>query len=442
VKVFIAGSTANRFRGLNANFCHGVVVVHAVYIVGATRTPIGRHRGMLSQIRPDDLAAQVIRAAIARGAVPDAAVEQVILGCTNQAGEDNRNVARMAALLAGLPFAVAAHTVNRLCASGMQAVAEGARCIQTGDADVVVVGGVESMSRAPFVMGRAEEALPRAVPQLFDTSLGWRFANPRLAARIPLESMGETAENIAEKYRIGREEQDQFALTSHQRAAAARDAGNLDAECMEVLVDQGPQAATKSGKHDSATDKPSVAGSAQRDEGPRKDASVDALAKLRPAFRKGGSVTAGNSSTLSDGASALVLASEAALKRYNLTPRAQVVASACIGVDPSFMGEGPVYATPIALRRAGWVARDLDLVELNEAFAAQALHCIAALELNPAIVNVHGGAIAFGHPLGSSGSRILITLLHALEQRGLRRGMASLCVGVGQGMSMCIERLP
>jgi acetyl-CoA acetyltransferase family protein len=437
----------NRFRSRsviirNASIPNASIVVQPVYVVGAKRTPIGRHRGMLSEIRPDDMAAQVVRASIVSAGVPDDVVDQVILGCTNQAGEDNRNVARMAALLAGLPFAVAAHTVNRLCASGMQAVAEGARCIQTGDAEVVVVGGVESMSRAPFVMGRATEALPRAVPQLFDTSLGWRFANPHLAARIPLESMGETAENIAHKYSIGREQQDQFALLSHQRAGAALDAGNMDAECIEVLDAEGLQLMERSGRPLGASGNSGATASVQRDEGPRRDASLGALAKLRPAFRTGGSVTAGNSSTLSDGASALVLASEAALKRYNLTPRAQVVASACIGVDPSFMGEGPVYSTPIALRRAGWSLHDLDLVELNEAFAAQALHCISALGLNPAIINVHGGAIALGHPLGSSGARILITLLHALEQRGLRRGMASLCVGVGQGMSMCIERLP
>ena len=412
-----------------------------VYLVGAKRTPIGRHRGMFAQIRADDMAAQVVRAAIANAAVPDAAVEQVILGCTNQAGEDNRNVARMAALLAGLPFAVAAHTVNRLCASGMQAVAEGARCIQTGDAEVVVVGGVESMSRAPFVMGRAEEALPRVVPQLFDTSLGWRFTNPRLAERIPLESMGETAENLVDKYRIGREQQDQFALLSHQRAVAALDAGKLDAECIEILDAEGLQLVDRAGNPCGARGNTGAPALVQRDEGPRGEASMAALAKLRPAFRAGGTVTAGNSSTLSDGAAALVLASEAAVKRYSLAPRARIVASACVGVDPSFMGEGPVYATPIALRRAGWALHDLDLVELNEAFAAQALHCIAALELDPAIVNVHGGAIALGHPLGSTGARILITLLHALEQRGLRRGMASLCVGVGQGMSVCMERL-
>lgn len=400
-----------------------------MYIVAAQRSPVGRHRGALSSVRPDDLAAAVILPLLQQQPAIREHVEHVILGAANQAGEDNRNVARMVALLVGLPFSVAAHTVNRLCASGLEAIADGMRRIQTGDADLVIAGGVEAMSRAPFVMARAEEALPRAAPAIFDTSLGWRFPNPKLAMRIPLESMGETAENVAAKWKITREEQDAFACSSHTKALSAIKTGAF----AEEIVPVGVPAVVSAKKIETQF--------VTVDEGPRAATSPEALAKLKPVFREGGTVTAGNSSSLNDGASAVLLASKAALRRYKLTPRAQIVSVATVGVDPSFMGEGPIFSTPKALARAGWSKRDLDLVELNEAFAAQALACIRGLELNPDICNVHGGAIALGHPLGSTGARLVVTLLHALERHNKRRGLASLCVGVGQGMSMCIERV-
>jgi acetyl-CoA acyltransferase len=396
----------------------------AVHVVDAVRTPIGRFRGGLAAVRPDDLAAHVVRALLERNAVDGRLVDHVIVGATNQAGEDNRNVGRMAALLAGLPDEVPGLTVNRLCGSGLEAVLDAARRIATGDADLVIAGGVESMTRAPFVFAKAEEAYSRQPPQVFDTTIGWRFENPRMAARFPLEGMGETAENVAEKWAIPRDAQDAFALASHRKAVAAAESGAFAQEIVPVAVPQ------KKGE-------PVVVA---RDEGPRADASLASLGKLAPAFRKGGSVTAGNSSTLNDGAAALLLASDAGLAKLEKAALGRIVASATTGVDPRFMGEGPISATRKALARAGWSTSDLDLVELQEAFAAQAIACQRALELDPERVNVRGGAIALGHPIGASGARIVATLLWAMRDRDARRGLASLCVGVGQGMAVLVER--
>jgi acetyl-CoA acyltransferase len=398
-----------------------------VYVVDAVRTPIGRFRGALTEARPDDLAAHVLRAIVERNASLQEhqdAIDEVILGAANQAGEDNRNVARMAVLLAGLPYGVPAVTVNRLCASGLEAVNRAAASIAIGDGEVQIAGGVESMTRAPFVMGKASEAFERTPPALFDTALGWRFSNPKMAERFALESMGETAENVATKHSISREDQDAFAACSHERAVAAQERGDFTQEIVPYSL------SAKKGAE------PIVFA---KDEGPRADSSLQKLAKLPAAFRKGGSVTAGNSSSINDGASAVLLASEAACVRYSLAPLARVVAFASAGVEPNTMGEGPIPATKKALLRAGWTAGDLDLVELNEAFAAQALACMRALELDPAKVNVNGGAIALGHPLGSSGSRILGTLVHAMRARGAKRGLATLCIGVGQGLATLIE---
>jgi acetyl-CoA acetyltransferase family protein len=349
-----------------------------------------------------------------------ARADHVVLGATNQAGEDNRNVARMAALLAGLPYEVPAVTVNRLCGSGLEAVANAVMRIATGDAECVIAGGVESMTRAPFVFGKSDEAFARTAPKVFDTSLGWRFENPRMAQRFPLESMGETAENVAEKWKIGREEQDAFALASHQKALVA----DFSSEIVPVSIPQ------KKGE-------PIVV---SKDESPRADASLPALAKLQPVFRKNGTVTAGNSSPLNDGASAVVVVSEEVLRAEKLEPLARVVAHATAGVEPGYMGEGPIPAGKKALARAGWSVGDLDLIELNEAFAAQSIACIRGLELDPAKVNVRGGAIALGHPVGSSGCRVLVSLVHALRARNAKRGLAALCIGVGQGIAMCVER--
>ena len=400
------------------------MTLRPAYIVQALRTPIGRHRGALSAVRADDLAAHVVTELLAR--VPSACdrVDQVVFGSTNQAGEDNRNVARMATLLAGLAYEVPAVTVNRLCGSGLEAVCDAVRRIQTGDADVVVAGGVESMTRAPYVLQKSDEAFARTVPKMFDTSLGWRFENPRLAARFPLQSMGETAENVAEKWKIGREEQDAFALASHRRAAAAVAEGAFAAEIAPVTIPQ------KKGE-------PSLVSA---DESVRADTTLDGLAKLQPVFRKGGTVTAGNSSPLNDGASGVLVMSEEAMKTHGVEPLARVVASATAGVEPNLMGEGPIPATRKALARAGWRLDEVDTVELNEAFAAQSIACIRGLELDPARVNVTGGAIALGHPIGSSGCRILGTLAWGMKRRGQRRGLAALCVGVGQGIAMLVER--
>ncbi|KOU66790.1 beta-ketoadipyl CoA thiolase [Streptomyces sp. MMG1533] len=389
-----------------------------VYLIDGARTPQGRYGGALACVRPDDLAALVVGEAVRRAGIPADSVDEVILGAANQAGEDNRDVARMAVLLAGLPHTVPGYTVNRLCASGLTAVASAAQSIRAGEAGVVVAGGVESMTRAPWVM--AKPGTPWSRPgDVHDTSLGWRFTNPRFPATTTL-SMGETAEEVAALDRISRLEADAFALRSHRRALAARTAGHFVPEIVPVPVADGE---------------------VTEDEGPRPTTTLEKLSGLRTVFRPGGIVTAGNSSPLSDGAAALVVASGAAVERYGLTPRARVVTAASAGVEPRLMGLGPVPATAKALERAGWTAEDLDAIELNEAFAAQALAVTHRLKLDPDSVNADGGAIALGHPLGASGARILLTLLGRLEREGGRRGLATLCVGVGQGVAMLVERV-
>jgi 3-oxoadipyl-CoA thiolase len=396
-----------------------------VFLVDALRTPIARYRGGLASVRPDDLAAHVIRAVAERNAAVAGEIDHVVFGATNQAGEDNRNVARMATLVAGLPFEVPAMTVNRLCGSGLEAVCDAVRRVATGDAHVVVAGGVESMTRAPFAFGKAEEAFGRAPPKVYDTTIGWRFENPKLAERFPLLGMGETAEEVAVKWKIGRDEQDAFALASQKKAGAAVASGAFDKEIVAVPV--------PGKKHE-----PPV--SFAKDESPRPDTTLEALAKLAPAFRKGGTVTAGNSSPINDGAAAVLVVSEEVVKARGLEPLARLVAHATAAVHPNLMGEGPIPAGKRALERAGWKVGDLDLVELNEAFAAQSIACVRGLELDPARVNVHGGAIALGHPIGASGARVLGTLLWAMRARGAKRGMATLCIGVGQGIAVVVER--
>lgn len=389
-----------------------------VYLIDGARTPQGRYGGALACVRPDDLAALVVGEAVRRAGIPADSVDEVILGAANQAGEDNRDVARMAVLLAGLPHTVPGYTVNRLCASGLTAVASAAQSIRAGEAGVVVAGGVESMTRAPWVM--AKPGTPWSRPgDVHDTSLGWRFTNPRFPATTTL-SMGETAEEVAALDGISRLEADAFALRSHRRALAARTAGHFVPEIVPVPVADGE---------------------VTEDEGPRPTTTLEKLSGLRTVFRPGGIVTAGNSSPLSDGAAALVVASGAAVERYGLTPRARVVTAASAGVEPRLMGLGPVPATAKALERAGWTAEDLDAIELNEAFAAQALAVTHRLKLDPDSVNADGGAIALGHPLGASGARILLTLLGRLEREDGRRGLATLCVGVGQGVAMLVERV-
>ena len=392
------------------------------FLVEGVRTPVGRLGGVLARVRPDDLLALTLRALVDRAGVDPGALDEVIAGDTNQAGEDNRNVARMSLLLAGFPVNVPGVTVNRLCASGLEAVVQAARQIMVGEGDLIVAGGVESMTRAPWVMAKPESLPPRGVPELVDSTFGWRFVNPRLAAQYPPIAMGETAENLADKYGIGRDEQDAFALRSHQLAVAAWEGGLFDAESVAVPVPRD--------------------GEVVRDEQPRADASLEALAKLRPVFRDGGTVTAGNASSLNDGAAAVLVASGAACERLGLRPVARVVASGTAGVDPSMMGIGPVEATQRALARAGWQPRDLDTVELNEAFAAQCLAVLRELPVDPAIVNPQGGSIAIGHPLGSTGARLTVTLLHRMRRdESLRRGLVSLCIGVGQGQSLLVERV-
>ncbi|MDR2320938.1 MAG: acetyl-CoA C-acyltransferase [Microbacterium sp.] len=391
------------------------------YLIGGARTPVGRYGGALAAVRPDDLAALVIREAARRAGVPDDAFDEVILGSANQAGEDNRNVARMAVLLAGFPDALPALTVNRLCASGMSAVALAAQAIRAGDADVMIAGGVESMTRAPWVQAKPERAWAKP-GEAFDTSIGWRFTNPRLAARDKATfSMPETAEEVARLDGITREDADAFALRSHERAIAAIDAGRLAPEIVAVPTPRG--------------------GLVDTDEGPRRDTTLEVLAGLRPVVAGGGVVTAGNSSSLNDGASAIVVAGSAAVERHGLTPRARIVASASAALAPEIMGLGPVPATEKALAKAGLTVADLGAVELNEAFATQSLASMRRLGLDPDIVNADGGAIALGHPLGSSGSRILITLLGRMEREGARYGLATMCVGVGQGTAMIVERV-
>ena len=395
-----------------------------VYLVEGVRTPVGKFGGALSSVRPDDLLAGVFRTLIDRCAIDPAEVDEVIAGCTNQAGEDNRNVARMSVLLAGMPVTVPASTVNRLCSSGLDAIISASRAIQVGDGDLMIAGGVESMTRAPWVMAKPESLPPRGVPELVDSSFGWRFVNPKLAAMHPPTAMGATAENLVDKYDISREEQDEFALRSHQRAIAAWDAGHFDAECAPVEV----------------TGKRGIVTVFDRDEGPRADTSMESLARLKPAFREGGSVTAGNSSSLNDGAAAVLLASARAVDRLGLEPVARVVANGVTGGEPELMGIGPVYATQKALAKAGWAAEDLDTAELNEAFAAQCLAVLREMPFGHEILNPQGGSIAIGHPLGSSGARLAATLLHRLKRDGsLRRGLVTLCVGVGQGQSLLVE---
>jgi len=396
-----------------------------VVIVDAVRTPIGRFQGGLASVRADDLAAHAIQALLQRTGVDPRLVEDVFFGCANQAGEDNRNVARMALLLAGLPQSVPGVTLNRLCASGLEAVNQAARAAAVGDGTVFIAGGVENMSRAPYVFPRGNVAPKAGNVTGFDTSLGWRFPNPKLEALFPLEAMGCTAENLVDDHGISREDQDAFALGSHEKALAAQDARWFDAEIVPVSVPRRRQ-------------DPLVVAA---DEGPRRGTSLQKLAKLRAAFKDGGSVTAGNSSTLNDGACAVLVTSALAARELGLTPRARFVSCAAAGVDPTRMGIGPVPATRKALQRAGLGVEDLDAIELNEAFAAQSLAVIRQLELDEARVNQHGGAIALGHPLGCSGARILTTLLGVLDRIDGRYGLATLCVGVGQGVATVIERI-
>ncbi|MBV8163584.1 MAG: thiolase family protein [Candidatus Eremiobacteraeota bacterium] len=397
-----------------------------VVIVAAARTPIGKYAGALRHVRPDDLSAVVLRALAERAKVDPADVEDVLWGCSNQAGEDNRNVARMALLAADFPEHVAGATLNRLCGSGLQAINSAAHAIAADCGDVFIAGGVESMTRAPYVMPKPEAEFARG-PQLFDTTLGARMYNPKLTARgYPPLSMGETAENVAERYKISRTEQDEFAYASQHKTGDAQRAGAFDRELVGVSVP--------------ANGKTSAAVVIARDEHPRPDVTMEQLAKLKPAFREGGTVTAGNASGINDGAAGIVLMSAEEAKRRGLQPLARIVTSAVAGVDPNVMGLGPIPASQKALARAELRIDDIDLIELNEAFASQSLACIRELEIPMERVNVHGGAIALGHPLGCSGARIMVTLLHAMDARGAKRGMATMCIGVGQGITTIVER--
>ena len=396
------------------------------YIVAALRTPVGRYGGILKSVRPDDLAAAVIGALVEKTKIDPSKVDEVILGCANQAGEDNRNVARTAALIAGFPYSVPAYTVNRLCGSSLEAVNLAARMISAGDADCVIAGGVESMSRAPYVIPKnvtGEVVFGNLTA--YDTALGWRFPNPKLSARFPLESMGETAENIAEKYKIRRDEQDVFALESHRRAILAHDDGKFVDEIvpMNVMERRGEGIRVS------------------EDEGPRRDTNLEKMSKLKPAFRTGGTVTAGNSSGLNDGAAALLMCSEEFVKPNDLAPVAQILSSGAAGVDPRFMGLGPVPATRRALDKAKLKLEEIGLIELNEAFAAQSIAVIREIGFDRKITNVNGGAIALGHPLGASGARILTTLIHEMKRSKVEYGLATMCVGVGQGISTIVRGL-
>ncbi len=384
-------------------------------ILSGVRTPVGRYGGVLSGERPDDLGALVIREAVRRAGVEPAQIEDVYFGCANQAGEDNRNVARMASLLAGLPESVPGITVNRLCASGLSAIVSACHAVAAGEGDLYVAGGVESMSRAPFVFGKPEHGFPRGDRTVYDTTLGWRFPNPRMEEMFPLESMGETGENVAERYGVSREEQDAFGLQSQRRWAAADEAGRFADELVAV-------------------------GDTGRDEHPRPDTDASKLAALKPAFREGGTVTAGNSAGINDGAAAVVIATEEKACQLGAEPLGTFLGAAVAGVDPRVMGIGPIPAVRKALARAGVEVSELDLVELNEAFASQSLVVIRELGLDPEKVNVNGGAIALGHPLGMTGARLVVTLLHELRRRGGRYGLATLCVGVGQGQAALFER--
>lgn len=396
--------------------------MHTAYIIDAVRTPIGKYGGALSSVRPDDLLAHVIKSLIARNPDIDVnAIEDVISGAANQSGEDNRDVARMAALLAGLPVTVGGSTSNRLCASGLQAIMDASRAVMCGDGDLFIAGGVESMSRAPFVMSKADSAFGRNV-EMHDTTLGWRFINKKLSEMYHPYSMGETAENVADQWNVDRESQDKFAYSSQEKYAAAHAAGKFNDELAPVTIELGKGKTTV----------------VSTDEHPRLS-PLEKLAELRPAFKKSGSVTAGNSSGINDGAAAMLIASEKAVEQYKLKPIAKVLSMAIAGVDPSIMGIGPVPASRKALLRAGLQASDLDLVELNEAFASQSLACMKELGLDESRVNVNGGSIALGHPLGCSGVRISTTLLHEMKRRGTRYGLATMCIGVGQGAAVIYE---
>ncbi|HET7177913.1 MAG TPA: thiolase family protein [Solirubrobacterales bacterium] len=389
------------------------------FLVDAIRTPMGAYRGALSGLRPDDLAAHVIRAVVARSGVDPERIADVYMGAANQAGEDNRDVARMAALLAGLPESVPGATVNRLCASGLEAVNAAARAVKLGEGDYYLAGGVESMSRAPWVVPKPERGLPRGEQTMYDTTLGWRLVNPRMAELgVSTESMGETGENVAERYGVSREDQDAFALRSHRRAVAAAAEGRFAAEIAPIEAPRGRETVTLSA-----------------DEGPRPDTSAEKLATLKPVFRESGTVTAGNASTLNDGAACTLIASEAGVERLGVEPLARIVSFGVAGVDPAYMGIAPSVALPRALAAAGLELDDLDLIELNEAFASQALACARELGIDEERLNVNGGAIALGHPLGCSGARLTTTLAHELRRRGGRYGVATLCVGVGQGLA-------
>jgi 3-oxoadipyl-CoA thiolase len=391
-------------------------------IIDALRTPMGRYRGALSRIRPDDLAAHVVRAAVERNGIEGERIGDVFLGAANQSGEDNRDVARMAALLAGLPATVPGVTVNRLCASGLEAANQAARSVMLDEGELYLAGGVESMSRAPWVVPKPEAGLPRGEQTMYDTTLGWRLVNPRMAELHSTESMGETAENVAERFGVSREDQDRYALRSHQRAVAANEDGGFDEQIVPVELP---------GKNG--------AGRFDRDEGPRPDTTLEKLAGLRPIFREGGTVTAGNASTLNDGAACLVIGSESAARELGKEPLARFVSFGVAGVDPAIMGMGPAEAVPKALAAAGLEIDDIDLIELNEAFASQVLACARELGIDEEKLNVNGGAIALGHPLGCSGARLLTTLAHELRRRNARYGIATLCVGVGQGLATIIE---
>jgi len=394
-------------------------------IVDAVRTPVGRYAGALKDVRPDDLAALVIQALVRRNNLDPASIEDVIFGCTNQAGEDNRNVARMAVLLAGLPVTVAGQTVNRLCGSGMQAVVSAAHVIRVGEGDVIIAGGVESMTRAPLVMPKPDQGFPRGDVRAVDTTLGWRFVNTRLAQMYPTYSMGETAENVAERYGITRDDQDAFAVESQRRTAAAMASGRFRDEIVPVVIPQ-------------RRGDPKVI---DVDEHPRPDTTLEALARLEPAFRKNGSVTAGNASGINDGAAALLVMEKRTAAALGLRPKVRIVASAVAGVDPAVMGLGPIPATRKALERAGLTINDIDVIELNEAFAVQVLACARELGISMEKLNPSGGAVALGHPIGSSGARITTTLVHELQRRQVRYGLATMCIGVGQGIATIIERV-
>jgi 3-oxoadipyl-CoA thiolase len=396
-------------------------------IIDAVRTPMGAYRGALSRVRPDDMAAHVVRAAVERAGVDPAAIDDVYMGAANQAGEDNRDVARMAALLAGLPVEVPGVTVNRLCASGLEAVNQASRALRLGEGELYLAGGVESMSRAPWVLPKPERGLPRGEQTMYDTTLGWRMINPRMAERFSTEAMGETGENVAERYGVSREDQDAFALRSHQRAVRASAEGYFSEQIAPIELPPARRG-----------DEPTTLA---EDEGPRPDTSLELLAKLKPAFREGGTVTAGNSSTLNDGAACLVLTTEEKARELGREPLARIRGIGVAGVDPTVMGIGPVPAIRRALDAAGLELGDIDLIEINEAFASQVLACARELGIDEERLNVNGGAIALGHPLGCSGARLLTTLAWELRRREARYGIAALCVGVGQGLATVVERV-